>query len=563
MSKHRRSLVDRRIRFLLALLVLLFAATLGRAVWLQGVHAAPLAKLATTQHRETITIPASRGAIYDRSGVQLALGERAVTVYADPRTMRDPRRAAAAAAETLGVDAEKLLPALADRKRRFVYVQRKAAADAAGSLERRGIVGLGFYTEERRRYPQRGVAAQVLGFAGLDNVGLSGLELALDRILAGKPGRKTIVKDPFGRAIETVSAVDERPGRDVFLTLDHVIQAHAEAVLRQTVAKWKARAATAVVLDPRNGDVLAMAVAPGYDANRAAEVARSRQRNLAVTDTYEPGSTFKLVTVAGALSERLVTALSTYPLPPSIRGADRVIPAAHDRGTERMTVAQILSRSSNVGTITLAHRLGAERLARWVDRFGFGRTTGLDFPGESPGIVLPLSQWSGSTIGTLPMGHGIAVTPLQMAAAYGTVANGGLWVQPHLVDRIAGGPRVKPKTRRILAPRVARQLGGMLQGVVAEDGTGEAAAIAGYRVAGKTGTAAKPEKGRYSSRRYVASFVGFVPATKPRLVILVTVDEPSTIWGGVVAAPAFQQIARFALQYLEVPPDAPVTAPPG
>ena len=563
MSKQRRSLVDRRIRFLLALLVLLFAATLGRAVWLQGVHAAPLAKLATTQHRETITIPASRGAIYDRSGVQLALGERAVTVYADPRTVRDARRAATAAGATLGVDAEKLLAALEDRKRRFVYVQRKAPADAAASLERRAIAGLGFYAEERRRYPQRGVAAQVLGFAGVDNIGLSGLELALDRVLAGKPGTKTIVKDPFGRAIETVSSVEERPGRDVFLTLDHVVQAHAEAVLRQTVAKWRARAATAVVLDPRNGDVLAMAVAPGYDANRAAEVPRSRQRNLAVTDTYEPGSTFKLVTVAGALSERLVTALTTYTLPPSIRVADRVIHEAHDRGTERMTVAQILSRSSNVGTITLAHRLGAERLARWVERFGFGRQTGIDFPGESPGIVLPLSQWSGSTIGTLPMGHGIAVTPLQMAAAYGMVANGGLWVQPHLVDRVAGGSRVEPKTRRILAPRVARQLGGMLQGVVAEDGTGQAAAIAGYRVAGKTGTAAKPEKGGYSRRRYVASFVGFVPATKPRLVILVTVDEPSTIWGGVVAAPAFQQIARFALQYLEVPPDAPVTAPPG
>ena len=562
MSKKRRSIVDRRIRLLLGVLVVVFAATLGRAVWLQAVHAAPLAKLATTQHRETITIPASRGAIYDRTGVQLALGERAVTVYADPRTVREPRRVAAAAAATLGVDAEKLLPALVERKRRFVYVQRKATADAAAALERRALTGVGFYAEEQRRYPQRAVAAQVLGFAGLDNVGLSGLELALDRILAGKAGTKTIVKDPFGRAIETVSAVEERPGRDVFLTLDHVIQAQAETVLRQTIAKWRARAATAVVLDPRNGDVFAMAVAPGYDANRSGRVARSRQRNLTVTDTYEPGSTFKVVTVAAALSERLVTALTPYTLPPSLRVADRVIHEAHERSTERMTVAQILSRSSNVGTITLAQQLGSERLAHWVDKFGFGRETGVDFPGESPGIVLPLSQWSGSTIGTLPMGHGIAVTPLQMAAAYGMVANGGVWVQPHLVDRIAGGERVNPKTRRILAPRVARQLGGMLQGVVADDGTGQAAAIAGYSVAGKTGTAAKPEKGRYSSSRYVASFVGFVPATKPRLVILVTVDEPSTIWGGVVAAPAFQQIARFALQYLEVPPDVPV-APTG
>jgi cell division protein FtsI/penicillin-binding protein 2 len=240
-----------------------------------------------------------------------------------------------------------------------------------------------------------------------------------------------------------------------------------------------------------------------------------------------------------------------------------VIKDAHPRGTERMTVDQILSYSSNVGTITLAEKLGAARLSEWISRFGFGHKTGIDFPGETRGIVPALARWSGSTIGTLPIGHGIAITPVQMAAAYGTVANDGVWLQPHLVDRVGSNSRPPVATRRILTRRVARQVRRMMEDVVIE-GTGQEAQLPGYTVAGKTGTAAKPDaSGGYSTSAYVASFVGFVPARDPRLVILVTVDEPSTaIWGGVVAAPAFQQIAGFDLQYLEIPPDAPNTLPP-
>ena len=233
---------------------------------------------------------------------------------------------------------------------------------------------------------------------------------------------------------------------------------------------------------------------------------------------------------------------------------------AHPRGTERLTVDQILSYSSNVGTITLAEELGSARLSEWISRFGFGHKTGIDFPGETRGIVPPLESWSGSTIGTLPIGHGIAITPVQMAAAYGTVANDGVWLQPHLVDRIGSKERPTVVARRILKRRIARQVRKMMEDVVIE-GTGQEAQLPGYTVAGKTGTAAKPDpSGGYSTSKYVASFVGMVPATNPRLVILVTVDEPSAaIWGGVVAAPAFQQIAGFDLQYLEIPPDAPQT----
>ena len=559
-------LTDRRIRLLLAVLLIAFGAALGRAVWLQGVHAAPLARLAQVQHRETVELPASRGTIYDRTGTPLAVGERATTVYADPRRVREPRRAAQIAGRILGVKPATLVAPLSDRSKGFVYVARKADPAKAAKLAERGLEGFGFYPEERRVYPQRSVGAQVLGFAGLDNRGLEGIESSLDRVLAGQAGSKTFVKDPIGRAIEVVSSSPAREGRDVYLTLDHNIQANAESVLAEAVRRWQANAATAVVLDPRTGAILAMASAPTYDANRFPIIAgrdRARTKNRAVTDTYEPGSTFKVVTVTGVLAEGLVTPQTAFVLPYSIQVADRTIHDSHPRATQRMTVAEILYRSSNVGVVTLAERLNSKRLADWVDRFGFGHPTGVAFPGESPGIVLPEEQWSGSTIGNVPIGQGIAVTALQMAGAYAAVANKGVWVQPHVVDRIAGERRQVPKRRRVLPASIAQTVSRLLVGVVDnEGGTGSLAAVPGYHVAGKTGTAQKPIPGGYSSSAYVASFVGFVPATDPRLVILVMVDTPrNAIWGGVVAAPAFQDIARFALQYLEVPPDAPLSTP--
>ena len=562
-AKQRHRLVNRRIRLLLAVLAIAFAASLGRAGWLQAVRAEPLSKLALSQHRETVTIPARRGTIFDRTGRPLAIGEQASTVYADPRQVQNPRAVAREAARILGLDdPNELAAAITDRTKRFVYVARKTDPARAAALQKRALPGLGFYAEERRTYPQRSVASHVLGFAGLDNRGLAGLERSLDPVLAGKAGSRTFVRDPFGRSIETVGLVPEREGRDVFLTLDHGLQASAEAVLRETVRASKAKGASAIVLDPRTGAVLAMAVAPGFDANRFGSVPLARSRNRAVTDVYEPGSTFKIVTVSGVLSDGLVTPRTTFTLPYQIQVADRKIRDSHPRPTETFSVAQILSKSSNVGTVRLAQRLGERRLATWIERWGFGRPTGIDFPGETRGIVLPRESWSGSTIGNVPIGQGIGVTSLQMAGAYGAIANDGVWVQPHLVDRIGAGARVKPKRRRIIEPGVAATLTALLRGVVDEGGTGTAAAVPGYTVAGKTGTAAKPDpRGGYSTSRYVASFVGFLPAKNPRLVISVMIDEPgSTIWGGVVAAPAFQQIARFGMQYLEVQPDAPLTS---
>jgi cell division protein FtsI (penicillin-binding protein 3) len=556
---------NRRIRLLLAVFALVFGIAFLRAAWLQGVRASSFGRLAASQHTEEVTLPAARGTIYDRGGVQLAIGQQATTVYADPRQVRDPRAEALVAGRILGLDPNALYPELADRTRGFVYVQRKADPARAARLSRRHLAGFGFYPEERRFYPQGPLAAQVLGYAGVDNHGLSGLELSQDRILAGRPGRERIVKDAAGQVIDAVHSRTEQDGTDVYLTLDHTIQANAQAVLRQTVAQWHAKSATGIVLDPRTGAVLAMAVAPSFDANRYAQVWRVFQRNRAVTDTLEPGSTFKLVTVAGALSEHLVSPSTSFVLPYAIHVADRVIHDAEPRGTETMTVAQILARSSNVGAITLAERLDSHRLARWISRFGFGRRTGIDYPGESRGIVLPEKRWSGSTIGNVPIGQGIAVTPVQMASAYAAVANRGVWVRPHLIDHIGDGRPLVPARRRIVSHGTARQLLTMLKNVVL-DGTGQLAAVPGYQVAGKTGTAAKVDPdGTYSDSRYVASFIGVVPASRPRLVILVSVDEPrGAIWGGVVAAPAFSQIAKFDLQYLDggITPDARWSAGP-
>ena len=556
MSTRRRSPVNGRIRLLLAFLLLVFGALLARAVWLQGVQAGSLSRLAAKQHRASVVLPASRGTIFDRTGLQLAIGEQATTVYADPRQVRDARVVATAAARTLGVNANKLYEQLKNKKNNFVYVQRKADPAKAALLQKRGLAGLGFYPEERRFYPQGSVASNVLGFAGLDNRGLAGLEFQLDKSLAGKAGSETRVIDALGHVLDVVDPRPALDGDKVRLTIDHTIQANAEAVLRQTISKWGARGASAVVLDPRTGDVLAMANAPGFDANAFGSTPPAVSRNRAVTDVYEPGSTFKLVTVAGVLSDRLVQPDTTFTLPYSIQVADRVIHDAERRGTETMSVARILAQSSNVGAITLAKKLGSKRLYRWMRRFGFGATTDVGFPGESAGFVLKPDQWSGSTIGNVPIGQGVAVTPVQMAAAYATIANHGVWVQPHLVERIEGTKPAQPRTRRVLRPAIAAELNAMLQNVVRE-GTGTLAAVSGYKVAGKTGTAQKPDShGGYSGAQYVASFVGMVPASKPRLVVLVTVDEPhGAISGGVVAAPAFAQIAAYDLQYLEVPPD--------
>jgi cell division protein FtsI/penicillin-binding protein 2 len=549
-------LSNRRIRLLVAFFALVFAVALGRAAWLQAVRGPDLERLATSQQRETITLPARRGTIFDRMGVELAIGEEATTVYANPSEITRPRALAAAVSQDLGIEEREILAAIADRSKTFVYIQRKADPDKAAALAQRELRGLGFYAEEQRIYPQRRTAASLIGYAGVDNTGLAGVELEYDEALTGSDGEETIVRDPFGTALDVVESKRVEQGKDVFLTIDARLQARVEEILAETLEVWGAKAVTGVVVDTRTGGVLALAQQPGFDANNFPDVEPERVRARAVTDTYEPGSTFKVVTAAAAIDDGMVTPSSAFTLPAELEVADRTIHDAEERGTETMSVTEILSRSSNVGAVMLALNLGKQRLAWWINRFGFGQKLGLDFPGESAGIVLKPREWTGSTIGNVPIGQGIAVTPLQMVSVYAALANGGVWIRPHLAERVGDDRLPKPESRRIVDRSTARQLIDMMRDVVA-GGTGTEAEVAGYTVAGKTGTAAKPdESGGYSDTQYVASFVGIVPATAPRLAILVAVDEPhGDIYGGTVAAPAFAQIAEFALRYLDVPPD--------
>ena len=548
--------VNSRLRLLLLLIIFTFAALGARAAWIQTVRASSLAAMAQTQAKKAVVLPAGRGTIFDRLGNPLAIGEQATDVIADPMQISDPRREARVAAKVLGIPFRPLYRQLSDRSRGFVYVERKAQPKLATALEKRHLVGFTFASDQKRTYPQGTVAASVLGYAGTDNTGLSGLELELNRQLRGTPGSATIVRDALGQPVNTIQQRPARDGRDVFLTLDGHIQANAEQVLEQTVQQWHAKDATAIVIDPKTGAILGMAQEPGYDANAyPAATTRNITADHAVTDVFEPGSVFKVVTIGGALSQHDITPNTAIRVPGSLHVADRVIHDAEPHGFETLKVKQILQRSSNIGTDIIAARyLGESGLKKWMARFGFGRRTGIELPEESRGL-LP-SYWSGSTIGTVPIGQGVSVTAVQLASVYAAIANGGKWVQPHLVDHVAGQAPARPKRRRILAPGVDYQLRTMLKGVVSDQGTAELAAIPGYAVAGKTGTAQKPGPNGYIPGAYVATFVGMVPASRPRLLVLVTIDEPhGGIYGGIVAAPAFEQIASFDLQYLEVPPD--------
>jgi cell division protein FtsI (penicillin-binding protein 3)/stage V sporulation protein D (sporulation-specific penicillin-binding protein) len=546
--------VNSRLRLLLLVILFTFAGLGARAAWLQTVRAGSLAAMAQTQAKKPISLPAGRGTIYDRLGNPLAIGEQAMDVDADPLQISDPRREARIAAKVLGLKLKPLYSELSDRSRGFVYVERKAPPGLANKLMKRHLVGFTFEPDQKRVYPQGTVAAPVLGYAGTDNVGLSGLELELNKELRGRPGKATVVRDALGQSVNTIQQRPARNGRDVYLTLDSHIQANAEQVLEQTVSEWHAKDATAIVLDPRTGAILGMAQEPGYNANASPKAADTLTIDHAVNDVFEPGSVFKVVTIGGALSQHDIAPNTAIRVPGSLQVADRVIHDAEPHGLETLKVKQILQRSSNIGTDIIAARyLGVGGLKNWMARFGFGHRTGIDFPGESKGLM---PSWSGSSIGTVPIGQGVSVTAIQLASVYAAIANGGEWVQPHLVDHVVGSPTPRPRRRRILAPGADYQLRTMLKGVVSDQGTAELAAIPGYTVAGKTGTAQKPGPNGYIPGAYVATFVGMVPASRPRLLVLVTIDEPhGQIYGGLVAAPAFEQIASFDLQYLEVPPD--------
>lgn len=544
-------LLNRRIGLLFGIFLFLLVCAVGRATWLTTVKAADLKKRALSQQVEEITVPAARGSILDRHGLDLAVSEDAVTVFANPFLIKNPAKVAAQVAPLLGESPAQVLPLISDPRKGFVYLKRKLSGPAGQKLENLKIAGIGTMIEPKRTYPQGALASQLIGMVGTDNYGLSGIEQLFDKQLRGTDGKRRVVRDALGDPVSIVDVKRAEPGKDIKLTLDATLQERVEAVLQDVGATYRPKGATAMVLDPRTGAILALANWPRVDANDISAAPDYAREDRAVAFAYEPGSTFKAITVSGALQEGLVTPDTTFDIPPQLQVADRTIKDAEDHGYETLSVARILAVSSNIGAVKIGLRLGPTRFDKYVRKFGFGKPTGVDLPGESPGIVLHPDQYSGSSMGNMPMGQGVAVTPIQMAQAYTAIANNGIEHTPYVVQ----GDQ-KPG-RRILTPSTAGQVAKMLQGVLAAGGTASEAAIPGYTLAGKTGTAQKPDpiNGGYSKDKYVASFIGFAPATNPRLEVAVMVDEPQgAIYGGVVAAPAFQKILQFALPYLRIPP---------
>jgi cell division protein FtsI/penicillin-binding protein 2 len=551
------ALLERRIGLLFAAFLAMLLLAGGRAGWLGLVQANTLKRAAATQQESDIIVPARRGTITDRHGVELAVSQPATTIAATPYLVKDPARVAKRLARSLGRHEDDLLRELVRRDTGFVYLARHIAPRRARRIERLEIEGLEFIPEFRRDYPRTWMASQLLGNVGSEGHGLSGLEYFLDRDLAGRDGERRLVKDALGDPIEMRDTERARRGRPVRLTLDANLQDQAEAVLAEVGAEWQPKGATAVVMDPRDGSILALANWPRVNANKLHEAPAYATTNRATGANYEPGSTFKAITVAGALEDGKVTPETEFTLPPTIRVADREIGESHPRGWVTLTTRGILEQSSNVGAIKIGQELGARRFDHWVRRFGFGRRTGVDLPGEERGILLPLDEYSGSSMGNLPIGQGLAVTPIQMATAYAAIANGGILRPPHIVESIGGRRTQPPKGRRVISELTAASVRRMLEGVLGPGGTASGAHIDGYVLAGKTGTAEKPdESGGYSDTKFVASFVGFAPAADPKLLVTVMVDEPQgDIYGGTIAAPAFKEITSFALNYLRIAPE--------
>jgi cell division protein FtsI (penicillin-binding protein 3) len=556
-----------RLVALLVVVVLAMAGIVVRLAVLQVRESGTYAELGSTQRVRTEPLAAVRGEILDRDGVPMALTLDARDVYANPTLVTDPRGEASVIAPILERPERAIEEAL-NSPGTFAYVERQVDADVAARIADLHLPGIGLLPVAKRYYPAGPVASQVLGFVNVDGVGTTGLERQYDSELSGTAGERTIEVSAQGQEISGGKQIvrDPQPGSTIVLTIDRDLQFQAQQYLRQAVLANEAKGGTIVVMDPRTGDVYAMATYPWFDPNSFVSADSGRFVNRAVTDTWEPGSVNKTITAAAALETGAVTPTDTFRVAGTREVDGYTIHDAEPHGVEVMTLGDIIAHSSNVGASLVADRIGNEGMQQTFERFGYGSPTGVGFPGEAAGLMPPPEQWTDLTRATVSFGAGVAVTPLQMASVYATIANGGTWVQPRLVDATIGADGVRhdappAASHRVVRRATAQMLTRMLAYVV-QDGTGDRAQITGYQVAGKTGTAKKlDDTGRYV-HRYVASFIGFLPASRPRVVIAAIIDEPKTVYGGVAAAPVFQEVARYAIQRLGIEPAPPVTLPP-
>jgi cell division protein FtsI (penicillin-binding protein 3) len=552
----------RSVAFLFALV---FVLTVGRAFYLQVLQNDHLVKLAEKQHQRIVALTPGRGAIYDQHNAPLAVSIEMDSCYAETRNLESLPDAAAKLAPLLGFRVDELQQKL-KASRNFVWLSRRMSPELAKKVRDLDLDGIGFVKESKRFYPNSEVAAHVVGFTGTDPGGLEGVEKKYDSTILGNTGFLVTERDALGRDIDQKKGSEGKSGtkgNNVVLTLDKNVQYIAEKELAQAVQKNGAKGGIAIVMEPDTGRVLAMANYPTFNPNSYFKYGPGTLRNRAISDSFEPGSTFKILLVATALEDHVIRTGDSFNCENgSYSFSGRTIHDTHHYGN--LTVPQILKFSSNIGAAKIGSRLGSERLYAGLTGFGIGEKSDIDLPGEASGMLRPQAKWYGIDLATIAFGQGVTATALQIASAVSAVANGGNLMKPYLVDRVVddqGGvlkqfaPQVR---RRVISEQTAKAVAGMLEGVVNEGGTGTSAAVDGYRVAGKTGTAQKvdPATRGYSAKKRTASFVGFVPLDKPRLTILVVVDEPTTSpYGGVVAAPAFSAIAQQTLCYLKVPAD--------
>jgi cell division protein FtsI (penicillin-binding protein 3) len=517
--------------------------------------------LAKRQQLRRITLEPPRGTIYDSRGRKLALSLEVDSAWACPREIDDPAAASTQLSEVLGLDRRKLEEKLAKEKE-FVWIARQLDSPVSAAIRDLDLAGITFLKESKRYYPMRELASQVVGFASVDHKGLEGLEGLYDQVVTGEPVNRRVLRDArFGTASSpTLSFGDAEPGKDLYLTIDIAIQHIVERELARAVEQSQARGGTALVLDPQSGAVLAMASLPSFDPNRFRHYEAAQRRNRVVADAFEPGSTFKMVTAAAALEANLVD-------PTDILDCERGgitlygIRINDHHPFDLLTFREVIAKSSNIGAIKTGLMVGRDLFHQQIQSFGFGAPTGIDLPGEASGMLRPAERWPRLATAYISFGQGISVTAIQLASAFAAVANGGQLLQPYVVRGVGRGDDIesahpRPTLRGMpVTPGTARTLERLLEAVVTE-GTGKKAAIDGYRVAGKTGTAQKAEGGRgYSPTKFVASFVGFAPAREPAVVTLIVIDEPKGAYhGGEVAAPVFAAIVREVLLYLRVPP---------
>ncbi len=551
-------------------LMLLFAMVAGRAFQLQVLQGEKLKRLGERQHlKEWIVLP-KRGAVMDRTGEPLALSLEAQSVYARPHRIHDPETVSRSLAKILNLDVVEVNQKMTSDKP-FVWIKRQIGPQEAEQIQALSADGVGMFYEPNRYYPQGQLAGQVLGFVGRDSEGLEGLELHYNDYIRGEAGSSVIERDALGRRVlvQGVEGLQIPPGGDIHLTLDTSVQHLAEKELEATISKYRAKAGVAIVVEPFTGEVLALANYPSFNPNNFSKQSSQQRRNRAVADSFEPGSTFKTILAAAALEEGVVGREDLfYCEMGKYSYAGKTIHDTHPYGW--LPFSKILQVSSNIGFTKVAEKLKKDRYFKYIEKFGFGQPTGIDVPGEVPGLLRKPESWSAIDLATHAFGQGISATPMQMVMAYAAIANGGFLMRPYVVRRVVGSqgevllenqPHV---VRRVISEKTARLLASMLKEVTNEGGTGVMASVEGFEVAGKTGTAQKADlaHGGYAASKRVGSFVGFVPADAPKLVALVLVDEPEVnVYGGVVAAPVFRNIAQGALRHLAVAPQKPDLLP--